>query len=84
MAPPDAVTIRAAARRLGVHENTIRNWMHNGIIQFYRLPSGIRRIPLAEVHRLEGEMFSSARVIDYDRKPTSPPITLARVAITRS
>ena len=52
------VTIRAAAMRLGVHENTIRNWVAKRLVAAYRLPSGIRRIPEAEVERLEREIFA--------------------------
>jgi excisionase family DNA binding protein len=52
------LTVRAAAARLGVHENTIRNWTDTGIVQAIRLPgSGFRRIPLAEVARVEAEMI---------------------------
>lgn len=53
------VPIRAAARRLGVHENTVRNWIDRGVIQAARLPSGIRRIALKDVERLEAEIFGA-------------------------
>lgn len=52
-----AMPIRTAARELGVHENTIRNWIDRRIIGFFRLPSGVRRIPVTEVERLQREMF---------------------------
>jgi excisionase family DNA binding protein len=53
------VPIRTAAKRLGVHENTIRNWIDRGLLRAARLPSGIRRIALKDVERLEAEIFSS-------------------------
>jgi len=51
-------SIKAAAQRLGVHENTVRNWMDRDIVRSYRLPSGVRRISTDEVERLEREMFA--------------------------
>jgi excisionase family DNA binding protein len=51
------IGIRQAARRLGVHENTIRHWAERGLIQFTRLPvSGYRRVSAADVERLRGKM----------------------------
>ena len=52
------IPIRAAAERLGVHENTIRNWIDRQLVAGYRLPSGVRRIPSSEVERLERELRS--------------------------
>ncbi len=58
MAAPMTVPIRQAALRLGVHENTVRNWVDRDIIASHRLPSGVRRIPASEIERLEHEMFA--------------------------
>lgn len=46
--------VREAAKRLGVHENTVRNWCVSGVIKDFRtLPgSGFRRIPESEISRL--------------------------------
>lgn len=57
MPPPRFITAREAARRMGVHENTIRNWMDNGTIRdVWVMPvSGYRRIPTAEIDRLVRE-----------------------------
>lgn len=50
--------VRAAARRLGVHENTIRNWERHGLLRAIRLPgSNFRRFPREEVERMRREMF---------------------------
>ena len=54
---PTTITIKDAAERLGVHENTIRNWIDRQLLDSYRLPSGHRRLPLAEVTRIEEEVF---------------------------
>lgn len=55
------LNVREAARRLGVHENTIRNWVDRGILRATRLPgSGFRRLDVAEVDRLAREMREAA------------------------
>jgi transposase len=51
-----AMGIRAAARELGVHENTIRNWINRGLLLASALPTGIRRVPRSEVERMRREM----------------------------
>jgi excisionase family DNA binding protein len=52
------VTIREAARLIGVHENTVRKWEERGIIRAVHLPgSGFRRVPAAEIKRIRDEMW---------------------------
>jgi excisionase family DNA binding protein len=53
------IPIRTAAQRLGVHENTIRNWIDKGVLAATRLPSGVRRIKAADVEKLETQIFSA-------------------------
>jgi excisionase family DNA binding protein len=54
----DVVTVRQAARLIGVHENTLRKWTERGIISAVHLPgSGFRRIPAAEIDRVRAEMW---------------------------
>jgi hypothetical protein len=51
------VTLKRAAQTLGVHEQTLRNWEKSGVIRLIRLPgSGYRRVPVAEIERLQAEM----------------------------
>ena len=53
------LTLKRAARLLGVHEQTLRSWEKRGIIRLVRLPrSGYRRVPVEEVRRLQQEMSS--------------------------
>ena len=55
----DLLTVRETARRLGVHENTIRNWDERGVLTSIRLPgSGFRRFDADQVDRMQKEMFS--------------------------
>ena len=50
------VGVREAARLLGVHENTIRNWVRDGVLRAEHLPrSGYIRVPLSEIQRLISE-----------------------------
>jgi excisionase family DNA binding protein len=55
---PRYIPIKEAAERFGVHENTIRNWIDRNVLRAYRLPSGVRRLPVEEVERLERDLFA--------------------------
>jgi len=48
--------ISEAARRIGVHPNTLRVWADKGIVKHIKLPSGYRRFPVSEVERVREEM----------------------------
>ncbi len=50
------IGLTEAARLLGVHQNTLRNWADKGLVAYIRLPSGHRRFELAEINRLREEM----------------------------
>jgi excisionase family DNA binding protein len=74
---PTYLTLKHAARRLGVHEQTLRSWEKRGLIQLVRLPgSGYRRVPVKEVERLQDEMASpqpgsDVRIVPPHRDPES-------------
>jgi len=55
--PTNLMGVAAAASRLGVHENTVRNWSNRGILKAVRLPGGHRRIDSTQVERVRSEMF---------------------------
>lgn len=58
MTTTDFLNVRQAARTLGVHENTIRNWEDKRVLRGVRLPgSGFRRFPREEIERMRREMF---------------------------
>ena len=46
------LTVRESARRLGVHENTIRRWADRGLVESVKLPTGVRRLLARDVDRL--------------------------------
>jgi excisionase family DNA binding protein len=53
------LNVRETAARLGVHENTVRNWEQRGLLRAARLPgSGFRRFDLDEVERMRSEMLT--------------------------
>ncbi len=54
------LNVRETATRLGVHENTVRNWEQKGLLRAVRLPgSGYRRFDAGDVDRLHEEMISA-------------------------
>jgi excisionase family DNA binding protein len=65
VAEPELIGAREAARRLGVHENTVRNWHEAGILPAAEtLPgSGYRRWDARDVEDLRLRM----RAGDQDR-----------------
>ncbi|WP_072866234.1 IS607 family transposase, partial [Desulforamulus hydrothermalis] len=46
------LTISKAAKKLGVHPNSLRNWEKQGLIKPVRLPGGQRRYSMDELNRL--------------------------------
>lgn len=53
---PQLLSISEAARRLGVHVNTLRRWADHGDIQAVRLPSGFRRFEPAVIEEKRREL----------------------------
>lgn len=50
------LTISEAARRLGIHQKTLRIWADRGLVPHIKLPSGHRRFTLVDIERLRQEM----------------------------
>ncbi|SHF03670.1 Predicted site-specific integrase-resolvase [Desulfofundulus australicus DSM 11792] len=48
----ELLTISKAAKKLGVHPNSLRNWEKRGLIKPVRLPGGQRRYSMDELNRL--------------------------------
>lgn len=48
----ELLTISKAAKKLGVHPNSLRNWEKQGLIKPVRLPGGQRRYSMDELNRL--------------------------------
>jgi len=57
---PNLLGVRSAAKQLGVHENTLRRWEKEGLIDACRLPSGVRRFRAEEVAQLQEQIYGSS------------------------
>src|SRR5438067_753366 len=68
------LNIREVAARLGVHENTVRNWIQKGFLRAARLPgSGYRRVPLVEVERLRRGAYANLAPMRMGPVIETPP-----------
>jgi hypothetical protein len=72
LAPP-TISIKDAAARLGVHENTVRAWFDGGILKGYMSPTGRRKVMLDSVERRTREMFGVPAGAVELGEPTAPP-----------
>ena len=71
---PITIPIAEAAERLGVHENTVRNWIDQGLLDGYRTPTGRRKLRLTSVERLEREMFGfPSPAVELTKFHEAPP-----------
>jgi len=75
LAPP-TISLKDAAARLGVHENTVRAWFDSGILNGYMSPTGRRKVLLDSVERRTREMFGVPVDTVELGKPTTPPAQL--------
>ena len=56
------LNVRETAQRLGVHENTVRNWVRAGILQSARIPgSQFHRFDARDVERLAQQRGATVR-----------------------
>lgn len=59
MSDEETMNVRDVARRLGVHENTVRNWADRGFLAYMKLPGfGYRRFSRTDVEEVHSEMWS--------------------------
>jgi excisionase family DNA binding protein len=72
LAPP-TISIKDAAARLGVHENTVRAWFDDGILKGYMSPTGRRKVMLDSVERRTREMFGVPADAVELGEATAPP-----------
>jgi hypothetical protein len=54
---PNLLGVRRAAAQLGVHENTLRRWEQNGLVDAVKLPSGVRRFRADDITALREQMY---------------------------
>lgn len=70
MATSEMLNVRQVAQRLGVHENTVRNWVAKGILRAVRLPgSGYRRFAASDIERMAAEMHAAMAPAEISDAP---------------
>jgi excisionase family DNA binding protein len=82
------LTVRETARRLGVHENTVRNWVRDGILPTARVPgSRFHRFDARDVERLRQQRGATVSSIEQERRTIGPELVdgtqLSQWATTR-
>ncbi len=51
---PPTLRLSQAAKRIGIHPDTLRQWADKGQVACVRLPSGERRFRVADIEALIG------------------------------
>lgn len=69
------LTVRETARRLGVHENTVRNWVRQGILPTARVPgSRFHRFDARDVERLRQQRGATVASVEQERRTVGPEL----------
>jgi excisionase family DNA binding protein len=78
MRDPNYLSARETAARLGVHENTVRNWVREGILASARLP-GTRnhRFDERDVERLREHRGAEVASVEPERRAIGPELVNA-------
>ena len=71
----ELLSVRETARRLGVHENTVRNWAREGILPTARIPgSRFHRFDARDVGRLRRQRGSAVSSVEAERRTIGPEL----------
>ncbi|MEV6983387.1 helix-turn-helix domain-containing protein [Sphaerisporangium sp. NPDC051017] len=68
------LTVRETAKRLQVHENTVRNWAAKGTLQSAGVPGGTHRFRASEVDRLVRQRGARVASVEHDRRAAGPEL----------
>lgn len=82
------LSVRETARRLDVHENTVRNWARDGILPTARVPgSRFHRFDARDVERLRQQRGATVSSVEKERRTIGPELVdgsqLSQWATTR-
>src|SRR3990170_114676 len=67
--------VRETAKRLGVHENTVQNWVRKGILPTARIPgSRYHRFDVRDVERLQRSRGAPVDSVEEDRRTIGPEL----------
>lgn len=72
------LNVRDTARRLAVHENTVRNWARSGVLPDARLPgSRFHRFRADDVDRLLAQRGAAVPSLQSERRTVNPELAIA-------
>src|SRR4051794_7139086 len=72
---PQYIGVREAARRLQVHENTVRNWANSGRLPTSRLPGAkAHRFDVRDVERLFMQRGAQVASVENERRTIGPEL----------
>jgi excisionase family DNA binding protein len=75
----DFLNVRQTAERLGVHENTVRNWARKGVLRSARVPgTAFLRFDPRDVERLLENRGESVASVEEERRVVGPELVDAR------
>jgi len=86
---PELLTVAETAKRLGVHENTVRNWARSGQLRSARIPGArANRFDARDVERLVNQRGKVVSTVSQERRTIGPELVdasqLGRWADTES
>lgn len=71
----DFLTVRETAKRLGVHENTVRNWARQGVLESAKVPgTSFLRFDARDVERLVERRGSPTVSVEDERRTIGPEL----------
>lgn len=74
-AEAEYLNVRETARRLGVHENTVRNWARDGALPTSRIPgSRFHRFDARDVERLRQQRGAPVSSVERQRRTIGPEL----------
>lgn len=77
-APAGFLNVRETARRLDVHENTVRNWARSGALPDARVPgSRFHRFRSEDVDRLLSQRGAAVPSLQSERRTVNPELVIA-------
>jgi excisionase family DNA binding protein len=72
---PELLTVAETAKRLGVHENTVRNWARGGKLRSARIPGArANRFDARDVARLVSQRGKVVSTVSQGRRTIGPEL----------
>jgi excisionase family DNA binding protein len=72
---PDYLNVKETAARLGVHPNTVRAWVKEGVLKSARVPgSRFHRFDARDVERLHQERGAQVSSVEQERRAIGPEL----------